>query len=300
MDRILVNPNLEDIDNFLLFANENRILFEIFGFCSPSILDSEEEIQRHINIFSSISDRIYSMHGAFIGLQVSCGDLSIRSVSQKRIIQNCEISKVLNIKNLVVHCDKIPYILQQDYTDYWVDTCYEFYSSIIEKYDINIIMENCWDFSPYPMKQLISKMNTIKFKGCIDTGHVNCFSKAGISEWIDVLNTDLVHFHFNDNKGEIDEHKPAGQGTFDFKALNESLKKYNIRPNVVFEMNTNESLENIKSSMDYIKTMGYFPFANTISKNKSEDEANLSGKTSHNKRLSEMSVGGEVQGFRLR
>lgn len=46
--------------------------------------------------------------------------------------------------------------------------------------DINIIMENCWDLSPYPMKQLITKMNTEKFKGCLDTGHVHCFSKADI------------------------------------------------------------------------------------------------------------------------
>ena len=260
MGKLLINPNLNDLDNFLNFANENDFFFEIFGFCSPSVLDNESSIQKHIDIFLPFKNKIYSMHGAFIGLQITCGDASIKNASRNRIIQNCEISKVLNIKNLVVHCDKIPYILQQDYTDYWVDACYEFYSHIIDKYDINIIMENCWDFSPYPIKQLINKMNTEKFKACIDTGHINCFSKVDIGEWIDVLNTDLVHFHFNDNNGEIDEHKPAGQGTFDFKTLTHKIEKYNIKPTVVFEMNTNESIDNIKSSIGYLKTNNFYPF----------------------------------------
>ena len=260
MNKLLINPNINNLDNFLDFADKNEILFEIFGFCEPNNLDSNEKIRENINIFTQFKDKIYSMHGAFIGLQIACNDLSIRNVSRNRIIQNCVISKELNIKNLVVHCDKIPYILQKDYTDYWVNTCYEFYSSIIDKYDINVIMENCWDLSPYPMKQLIEKMNTEKFKGCIDTGHINCFSKTNISEWIDVLDKDLVHFHFNDNKGEIDEHKPAGQGTFDFKTLTEKMVELAIKPTVVIEMNTYENIDNIKSSIEYLKNNNFYPF----------------------------------------
>jgi sugar phosphate isomerase/epimerase len=260
MNKVLINPNIKELDIFLDFANKNDILFEIFGFCEPDNLDNNEKMKENIHIFDQFKYKIDSMHGAFIGLQVTCNDLSIRNASRNRIIQNCEISKELNIKNLIVHCDKIPYILQQDYTNYWVDACYEFYSFIIDKYNINIIMENCWDFNPYPMKQLIEKMNTKKFKGCIDTGHINCFSKTGISEWIDVLNTDLVHFHFNDNKGEIDEHKPAGQGTFDFNTLTKKVVELAINPTVVIEMSTYENIDNIISSIDYLKKNNFYPF----------------------------------------
>ena len=250
---------MENLSNFLSFADNNDLGFEIFV-CDPSILDCEKEIQKNIEIFSTFKEKIYSMHGAFYGLQIACSDLSIRNASRNRIIQNCEISKLLNIKNLVVHCDKIPSILEQGYTNRWVDICYEFYSFIIDKYDINIIMENCWDFGPHPMKQLIDKLNTKKFKCCIDTGHINCFSKTGIGEWLDTLNKDIVHFHFNDNNGKIDEHLPAGQGTFDFKTLTEKVEKLNINPTVVFEMNTNETIENINSSINYLKANKYYPF----------------------------------------
>jgi sugar phosphate isomerase/epimerase len=260
MNRVLINPNLMELDVSLEFASANGFMFEIFGFCEPENLDNNEKIKDNINIFSQFKDKIYSMHGAFIGLQVTCGDFSIRNASRNRIILNCEISKELNVKNLIVHCDKIPYILQQDYTDYWVESCYEFYSSIIDKYGINIIMENCWDLNPYLMKLLIEKMNTEKFKGCIDTGHVNCFSKTGISEWIDVLNTDLVHFHFNDNQGIIDEHKPAGQGTFDFNELTKKVRELTIEPTVVIEMSTYESIDNIVSSIDYLKKNRFYPY----------------------------------------
>jgi sugar phosphate isomerase/epimerase len=259
MSRLIVNPNLNNLDNFLTFISDNGFCFEIF-FCNPEILDSEERIEEQIITFSSFTDKIYSMHGAFYGLQITASDSKIRNASRSRIIQNCEICKRLGISNLVVHCDKLPYILEQGYTDYWVDSCYDFYSYIIDKYGISIFMENCWDLSPYPMKQLINKMNTSQFKGCIDTGHINCFSKAGINEWIDVLNTDLVHFHFSDNSGKIDEHKPAGQGSFDFKSLTERVAKYGIKPSVVFEMNTNETIENIRSSIDYLKTNAFYPY----------------------------------------
>jgi len=256
----IINPNIKDLDNFLSYAEKNGFYFEIFGFCSPSVLDSEAEIQRYIEIFTPFKDRIYSMHGAFVGLQVTCGDPAIRNVSRNRIVQNCEISKFLGIKNLVVHCDKLPYILQEDYTDYWVDGCYEFYSEILDKYDINILMENCWDLGPQPLKQLIVKMNTARFKGCLDTGHVNCFSKADIAVWMDVLTTDLAHIHINDNHGKTDEHMPAGKGTFDFKTLTEKIEKYKIEPSVVFEMDSYESIENIESSMNYLRINSFFPF----------------------------------------
>ena len=262
MSKLIINPNIKDLDSFLPYAEENDFYFEIFGFCSPSVLDSEAEIQRHIEIFAPFKDRIYSMHGAFIGLQVTCGDSAIKNASRNRIIQNCEIAKVLGIKNIVVHCDKLPYILQPDYTDFWVDSCYEFYSELISKYDVNFLMENCWDLGPQPLKQLIEKMNTEKFKGCIDTGHVNCFSKADIIEWIDVLNTDLAHIHINDNHGMTDEHFPAGQGSFDFKTMTNKIEEYKIEPTAVFEMDTYESIENIESSIEYLRLNNYFPYKN--------------------------------------
>ena len=34
--------------------------------------------------------------------------------------------------------------------------------------------------------------------------------------------------HFSDNEGKVDEHKPAGQGTFDFKTLTKKVEKHYI------------------------------------------------------------------------
>ena len=259
MSKIIVNPNMNDLDNFLPYVDNNDFFFEIFCF-DPTVLSCDEKIKEYIETYILIKDRIYSMHGAFLSINISAYDHSIRNASRHRVIQNCEISKTLGIKNLVVHCDNISQIKDKQYIDNWVDTCYEFYSSLIDKYDINILMENVWDLCPYPMKQLIDKMNTGKFKACIDTGHVQCFSKSDIQEWIDVLNTDIVHFHYNDNNGKIDEHNPPGQGNFDFKALTDKVIEHNINPSVVFEMDDDESIDRIESSIDYLKSNRFYPY----------------------------------------
>jgi len=51
MGKIIINPNIMELDNFLDFADEQEYYFEIFSFCDPSILDSEEKIQEHIEIY---------------------------------------------------------------------------------------------------------------------------------------------------------------------------------------------------------------------------------------------------------
>ena len=259
MKKILINPNMKNLDNFLSYADANDFLFEVFCY-DPSVLNCDNKIKEYIANYMPIKEKIFSMHGAFLSIKVSAPDPSIRYASRHRIIQNCEISSVLGIKNLVVHCDNIPQIKEQRYIDTWVDICYEFYSSVIDKYDINIIMENCWDLSPYPLKQLVDKMNTDKFKICIDTGHVQCFSDSDINEWIDVLNTDITHFHYNDNNGVIDEHNPAGQGKFDFRALTEKVKEHNINPTVVLEMEDGETLDRINNAVDYLKCNRIYPY----------------------------------------
>ena len=260
MSRILVNPNTAKLGEFVTFAEENSVGFEVLAFCNPLELDDEEALRKNIEMFMPFRDKIESLHGAFIGLQVACDDEAIRNVSRKRIEQSCEIAKELGIKSMVVHCDKLPYVLYPDYTDYWVEGSYAFYAGLLERYDVNILMENCWDLGPQPLKQLIRRMNTERFKACMDTGHVNCFSRAGLEEWVDVLNTDLAQLHINDNGGELDEHKPAGEGTFDFKALTAKLKEYTVRPRVVFEMNVYEEIDNIEKSMAYLKANGLYPF----------------------------------------
>ena len=257
MNDLLIQPMQWDFDNYFSYASENNFNFELLGFCEPGILDDEKKINELIDIYMPLKDRIYSMHGAFFSLQVTALDSTIRDASRRRIIQNCEICKKLDIKNLILHCDKLPYIREQSYTNKWVDASYPFYSSLIEQYDINIIMENCWDLGPYPLKQLVDKMKTEKFKACIDTGHVHCFSEASIGEWIDVLGNDLIYLHFNDNHGETDEHLPAGSGSFDFQALTDKIAEHRLSAKVVFET---FSIDNIKSSIKYLKQNMFYPF----------------------------------------
>jgi len=257
MPQLIINPYLDNLDECLAFAEENDCLFEITGLCYPSVIDDAAKVREHIRIFSTFKDKIYSMHGAWIGLQIATRDMAVRQVSRNRIIQNCENAAELGIGRIIIHGDKPPGINTQSGTDYWVNTAHEFYTEIIAKFGINIIIENCWDYEPYAIKQLIDKMNTPKFKACLDTGHVNCFAKSPLDDWIDILGEDITHIHLCDNLGTYDDDLPAGQGTFDFDILTKRLEQDKIEPAVVFEL---PSLERVKASVEYLKANGLFPY----------------------------------------
>jgi hypothetical protein len=258
MNQLIIQPIIRNLENYLDFADENSMDFEIIDFCEYKNMSNVRKFYEITEIYRPFRNRIYSLHGIFEGIQIACNDLKIRNDSRKKIDASCHISALYNIKNVVVHCDKLPYLFQNPGTDNWLNICYEFYSEMLDEHKkINIIIEDCWDIDPYPMKQLIEKMNTYRFKGGINTNYVNRYSKLNIGEWIDVLKKDLVCFHYSDDQREFGGYDPAAQGIRNFKTLTSRVKKYNIKPAVVFET---FSVYDIKSSISYLKENGFYPF----------------------------------------
>jgi sugar phosphate isomerase/epimerase len=54
---------------------------------------------------------------------------------------------------------------------------------------------------------------------CLDTGHVNVFSRLSVRRWWDSLGDRIAAIHLHDNDGLSDDHLEPGKGTFDFPGL---------------------------------------------------------------------------------
>jgi sugar phosphate isomerase/epimerase len=58
---------------------------------------------------------------------------------------------------------------------------------------------------------------------CLDTGHI-ALGRAW-PRFVDVAGSRLLHVHASDNHGQFDDHLPPGDGTIDWTAVTESLKR---------------------------------------------------------------------------
>ncbi|MFH0764232.1 MAG: sugar phosphate isomerase/epimerase family protein [Candidatus Omnitrophota bacterium] len=86
-----------------------------------------------------------------------------------------------------------------------------------------------------------------------DAGHAEVFDRLGITRHRDLLekfSSRLIGVHLHDIIGAIDDHKPPGEGTFDFRILKPYLKKDTIK---VIETHHPATANQIHNGAEYLK-----------------------------------------------
>ena len=257
-EKIFIQPQDENFDEFLKYATENDYNLEIATFASSDVLDTNWEsiLKKYKNKLKSFKG-VISTHGTFRDLFITSRDAKIRKVAEERIYHNLEIAKELNAKYIVFHGNFNSHIGHKIYEEKWIKKNIEFWKKVVKKYKIIIVLENLWEPHPELFKGLIRGVNSPFLKVCFDTGHANIFSKVPAAKWFSVLKDDIVYIHVNDNKGKLDSELIPGKGNINWKAFSATIKKNKIKPNVVFEVG---SLEKTIKSINYFKKNKIYPF----------------------------------------
>lgn len=261
MSKIFVQPFLSGFDDLLTYAKEHSCNIEIASFAFADVLDSGwqnvlEDYKNKLQDFKGI----VSVHGAFQDLILHSRDKNISEVAKSRYIQNLEIAKALKAKYIVFHGNFNPLINHESYIRNWIEQNSRFWSDVISKYDIIILIENVWEGSPDVFRKLLDEVNSPQLKICFDTGHANIFSKVPVSEWFDVLGKDIPYMHVNDNKGDVDNELVPGEGSINWQEFSGNIKKHEMTPNIVFEVG---SLEKTKLAIKYFRENKIYPFINS-------------------------------------
>lgn len=265
MRALLIQPYLDNFDECFNYSKTStNMKFEIVDFAFASILDDQEEIEKRIEFYlnKGMFEKYETMHGAFIDLYLPSDDINIYKYAEKMITKNFEIAKELGIKNLIFHSNYIPQLMRASYKENWLNRSAELYTKLMDKYGVGVFLENIFDWHPEPLKELVLKINSEKFKVCFDTGHINHFAnfspkKRSITEWIDVLGKDLKYLHLNDNLGDYDSELPVGKGTFDWSQFHKSMINNNIDAQTVFEV---KDMKAVDESIEFLKINKYYPF----------------------------------------
>lgn len=245
---ILVVPVPERYDEYLSFAKEKGLGFEIQDFIFPQILDDEKKVTELLSLYEK--GPVVSIHGPFIDLNFSGGDKKIFAITKERIATCASYCKILGAKKMVLHSCFFTVSPKEDpLYDIWSRTAADCLCEIADKYDITLCIENVIDRDPDIIKRMVETASHPKVRVCFDVGHAN-FSMAGIDTWMNALGSYIVHYHLHDNGGYYDEHLSAGDGTVEWKRFFELKKRFEQDSDMLLEVRT---LESAKRSFDFLK-----------------------------------------------
>jgi sugar phosphate isomerase/epimerase len=139
----------------------------------------------------------------------------------------------------------------------WIERNAIFWPEVLEKYPPTVVLENTFEPTPEMFRALLGEVSSSRLKVCLDMGHMNVWSKVPLEEWIAVLGEDIHSMHIHDNKGDYDYHLVPGKGTINWQEFSDLIAKYQIDPDIVFEVKT---LETTIQSLKYFREENLYPF----------------------------------------
>lgn len=147
----------------------------------------------------------------------------------KATIRSIEICQMLGIKNTVVHNGQA-YGLTKEQWFVQNKVFYEKLFPTMERCGVNVLCENSTKVnmgelyfinSGKDMREFIKYVNHPQIHGCWDTGHANC--EGSQYDEIMAIGDELYAIHYNDNRGNADEHVAPFFGTLNHDEVMHAL-----------------------------------------------------------------------------
>ena len=205
------------------FYYENYDHLEIQDFIMPDNIDIHygKIIKGYQKLLTPFKGTL-SLHGPFQELCLASMDRQEQNLALNRLSKALILGSELGCTTMVVHSCFNPLINYPTYLGNWVDNAKWFmerFLPLCARKNMVVVVENILDRTPNAMLHVMKSFKSPFLRACLDTGHVNIFSRLPVYEWIDSLGIYLAHFHIHDNHGIEDEHLPVGRGNLDFSWL---------------------------------------------------------------------------------
>lgn len=257
MNKYLIIPDINEINDYLKIALDNDFGFEFNDFYSPKVLSNQQFCDERIDAYKDYNlPSLLTSHGDFFDVYVFSADEEIVKISIMRIEESMEVARKIGAQKVVFHTNYNSQIKTDLYFNNWIERNYAVFSNICNKYkDITILMENMFDYDYIPLIMLAERMKDISnFGVCLDYAHA-FLSKVEPKEWVLNLYPYIKHVHINDNEGQEDSHLAVGDGLIDWDEFNELRKEYFDKATILIEVN---GQENIRTSINYMNANGFF------------------------------------------
>ena len=124
------------------------------------------------------------------------------------------MAKQLGAQHLIFHHGYVPFTTSANWVKSSVQRSVLFFDEFLSMRGTSmaIHIENVFDWDPTFLVDLIDGVAKPFVDANLDIGHVNCFAKTSIIEWINCLGNRIGYVHLHDNHGTSDEHLGLGKG----------------------------------------------------------------------------------------
>lgn len=256
MKKIFIIPDITEREETSKLAQMYSLGYEYNDFYVPEILDDENRKQEICEAYQmSYVPEFATLHGAFFDIVPFSLDEKIREISALRIEQSIQIAKKIGASAVIFHTNYNPFLNSDVYIKNWVEQNTCFWSDVLDQNtDINIYLENMFDFSPDILRKLSERLYKYKNYGvCFDFAHA-VLSKTNPKIWAEQLGKYVKHIHINDNDLVSDLHLAWGEGKINRQMFYECYDKYMDGASVLIETS---SLKRKQSSLETLKAEGF-------------------------------------------
>ncbi|MGV9721975.1 sugar phosphate isomerase/epimerase family protein [Nocardia beijingensis] len=262
MKRVLVQPRLSRLEDYLALAKRESLHFELIEFSHANLTWPEllEMRDRYSAAFAENRRQIVTFHGAFMDLTVTSPDLYVAEASRRRVNEGVQLASSFDVEYILFHSNIIPSVATYEgYEETWIAQNIEFWSGVVEQTTSTVLIENMFDPSPAAISAVIDGVGSDRLRACLNVGHANVFSKVPMQEWFETLGDKLVYFHFSDNDGTWDASFPPGTGTVDWHALSELAAASPSQPDVLMGI-AHRGISAVEESLAFLRGRRLYPF----------------------------------------
>jgi sugar phosphate isomerase/epimerase len=257
MHGVLIQPTVETLDDYVAFAVEYDLGFELVDFADPAVLDGDlAAVVDHYKSFAD-QERLVSAHGPFLDLYLNSPDSAIRRVAAERIGRTLAVADELGVQFVVFHTNCLPMITHSGYYENWVRSHVHFWRKVVEEHSTTVVLENMWDRSPEHIARVLDGVGSPRLRACLDTGHHLLFSREPLERWFEVLGENIAYLHLTDNLGDVDSELALGTGVVDWAEVTRLVARSGAQPLAVIETPT---IERIRASLRFLESGHVYPF----------------------------------------
>jgi sugar phosphate isomerase/epimerase len=203
---------------------------------------SEGDLERMRERLDRDSLKVFT-HGPFFGLDIASLDRCLSEYSVDCLLIGLEATSRLGGGLMVMHTGYMPQFSRAG-RRHWFRNWAERMPRIVDQargLGVRIALENTWDDRPDVLLHLADSIPGGDIEFCLDTGHVNVFSRLPVRRWWDAIGDRTAALHLHDNDGFSDDHIEPGKGTFDFPELARCIRDSGRMPLLDLEVEVSDA-----------------------------------------------------------
>jgi sugar phosphate isomerase/epimerase len=251
-DAVLLSAGINNAQSCVDLAVTHGLGVEVMAFAYPHILDGDwrTQVARYKAMLRPVTG-VITLHGPFFDMVPGTPDVQIERIVKGRFRHALDIAADLGARLVVLHANHIPNIRTEEYRTGWQRRNVDFWGDIAitaERTGVMVAVENMWEYDPYIIGDVLTKVAHPMIRACLDVGHTRLYSQVPFDEWLTVMAPHLIHVHLNNNDGQDDNHGALDRGVLDYAAVLPRLRALTPPPTMTLEM---DDPDDMRASLPY-------------------------------------------------